>query len=269
MTDTTDEQGLPRVVSREIWLEERKKLLKQEKELTRARDRLNADRRRLPMVRVDKPYVFDGPDGPVTLLDLFAGRHQLIVHHFMWSYDIDADGVEHPRDAGCPSCSATADDIGSLTQLHVRNTSLVAISRAPYPKIARFRKRMGWTFPWYSSADNDFNYDFHTTIDDRVAPVQLNFREDQELEDVGDPWTPAMRGDWPAVSAFLRHGDAVYHTYSTFARGLELAGSMHYYLDLTALGRQEAWEEPKGRSIPLGLQAGGPATRFPDEYPDA
>lgn len=258
--------NLPEVVSREQWIAARRELLAREKELTRAQDRLNADRRRLPMVRVDKPYTFAGPDGPVSLLDLFEGRSQLVLHHFMWTYDIDDDGVEHPRDHACPSCSSTADSIAKLTQLHIRNTTLVAVSRGPYDKIAAYRERMGWTFPWYSSAGTDFNYDFHATVDDRVGPVLFNFRTEAELAERGTPWNPSMRGDWPGLSAFLRVGDEVFHTYSTFARGIDHAGTASYYLDLTALGRQEAWEEPKGRAIPLGLHAGGDAVRLPDEY---
>jgi predicted dithiol-disulfide oxidoreductase (DUF899 family) len=260
-------ENLPDVVSPEEWLAARKKLLAREKELTRARDRVNADRRRLPMVRVDKPYRFEGPDGTVSLLDLFEGRPQLVVHHFMWTYDIDADGAEHPRDTGCSSCSSAADQIPArLRQLHVRNTALAAVSRAPYAKIAAFRERMGWTFPWYSSAGSDFNYDFHVTVDERVAPVVLNFRTEAELAEAGTPWTEGMRGDWPGVSAFLRVGDEVFHTYSTFGRGIEEFHNAIPYLDLTALGRQEAWEEPKGRAVPLGLHVGGPAMRLPDEY---
>ncbi|WP_196456839.1 DUF899 domain-containing protein [Streptomyces spinoverrucosus] len=258
---------LPEVVSREEWLAARKELLAEEKALTRARDRINAQRRRLPMVRVDKPYTFEGPDGTVGLLDLFEGRPQLVVHHFMWIYDIDADGVERPRDHGCSSCSSAADQIPArLRQLHVRNTSLAAVSRAPYPKIAAFRDRMGWTFPWYSAAGSDFNYDFHATIDERVAPVLLNFRTQAELAEAGQPWNASSRGDWPGISAFLRVGDEVFHTYSAFGRGLEEFHNCDNYLDLTALGRQEAWEEPKGRAEPLGLQVGGPALRLPDEY---
>jgi predicted dithiol-disulfide oxidoreductase (DUF899 family) len=258
--------SLPDVVSREEWLAARKALLVEEKELTRARDRVAADRRRLPMVRVDKEYVFQGPDGEVGLLDLFEGRRQLVLHHFMWTYDIDADGNEHPRPVGCPSCSSTADDIGNLTHLHVRNTTLAAVSRGPFADIAAFKERMGWTFPWYSSAGSDFNYDFHATLDERVAPVLFNYRDEAELARAGTPWTPAMRGDWPGLSAFLREGDTVYHTYSSFARGIDASGSTSFYLDLTALGRQEAWEEPKGRAEALGGHAGGPGVRFHDEY---
>ena len=258
--------SLPEIVTQEEWLVARKELLAKEKDLTVRQQQLASDRRRLPMVRVQKKYRFEGPDGPVSLLDLFDGRQQLIVHHFMWTYDIDQDGAEQPRDAGCPSCSATADQIGNLVHLQVRSTTLVAVSRAPYDKIARFRNRMGWTFPWYSSAGNDFNYDLHATVDDRVAPVLFNFRDEQELQERGTPWTAEMRGDWPGISAFLRNGDDVFHTYSAFARGIEYAGNTSYYLDLTALGRQEDWEEPKGRADTLGRQAGGPGLRFHDEY---
>ncbi|MDN5913985.1 MAG: DUF899 domain-containing protein [Pseudonocardia sp.] len=257
--------NLPEVVAREEWLAARKELLVKEKELTRARDRVNAERRRLPMVRVDKPYTFQGPNGTVGLPDLFESRPQLVMHHFMWAFDPDADGTEHARDTGCTSCSSAADGIGELRQLHVRNTTLVAVSRAPYDKLAAFGERMGWTFPWYSSAGSDFNYDFHATVDDRVAPIQIWYRSAAEMADHG--WsTQDMRGDWPGISTFLRDGNEVFHTYSTFGRGIE---GFHYgipYLDLTPLGRQEAWEEPKGRAVPLGLQVAGPALRFPDHY---
>ena len=254
---------LPPVVSHEEWLAARKALLAQEKELTHARDRLNAERRRLPMVRVDKAYSFDGPDGPVDLLGLFEGRQQLVMHHFMFDPEWDQ---------GCPSCSSAADGIAGLRQLHARSTTLVAVSRAPYAKLAAYRERMGWTFPWYSSFGSDFNYDFHATLDDRVAPVQLHFRDEDELSEAGVPWTggpwiSSMRGvEMPGISAFLRVDDEVFHTYSTYGRGIEEFHNGYPYLDLTALGRQEAWEEPKGRAIPLDRQVGGAGLRLPDEY---
>ncbi|MFF5290834.1 DUF899 domain-containing protein [Paractinoplanes globisporus] len=256
--------NLPEVVSREEWLVARRALLAKEKELTRARDRLNADRRRLPMVRVDEAYTFEGPDGTVGLADLFDGRPQLVMHHFMYAPEWE--------DA-CPSCSSAADGIAGLSQLYARNTTLVAVSRAPYPKLAAFRERMGWTFPWYSSYGTDFNYDYHATLDDRVAPVLLHFRTEAELADVkgtpwtGGAWTPDMRGtEMPGISAFLRVGDEVFHTYSTFGRGIEEFHNGYPYLDLTALGRQEDWEEPRGRAVPLGRQVGGSGMRLPDEY---
>jgi predicted dithiol-disulfide oxidoreductase (DUF899 family) len=265
-------ENLPEVVSREEWLAARKELLYSEKELTRQRARVNAERRRLPMVRIDKAYTFEGPNGTVSLFDLFEGRQQLVMHHFMWLFDIDAAGNEHPRDYGCASCASAADQLPrNLRQLHVRNTTLVAVTRAPYNKIAAFRERMGWTFPWHSSWGSDFNYDFHATVDERVAPVLVHFRTEAELAEAGTPWGESWRarGDYPGISAFLRVGDEVFHTYSSYGRGIE---EFHYgipYLDLTALGRQEAWEEPKGRANPLGLHVGGPNIRLPDEYDEA
>ena len=250
--------NLPEVVSREEWFAARRELLAKEKELTRLRDRVNADRRRLPMVRIDKPYTFDGPDGTVGLLDLFEGRPQLVMHHFMYGPDWDE---------GCSSCSSAADGIGRLRQLHVRNTTLVAVSRAPYAKLAAFRERMGWAFPWYSSFGSDFNYDFHATVDDRVAPVQVYFRDRDELAETGEPWTEDMNGsELPGISAFLRVGDEVFHTYSTYGRGIEEFHNGYPYLDLTALGRQEEWEEPQGRASRSGCRSAVPDMRLPDEY---
>ena len=239
---------LPPVVSRDEWLAARKELLVKEKELTRAHDRINAERRRLPMVRIDKAYEFEGPNGRVGLVDLFEGRRMLVLHHFMWNYELDENGVEHPRDVGCHSCSGLADMIGDTVHLRVRHTTLAAVSRAPFEKIAPFQRRMGWTFPWYSSYGSDFNYDFHVTVDDRVAPVLLNFRDETEID-----WQERMRGDYPAVSAFYRDGDEVFHTYQAFARGLEYAGNLSYYQDLTVLGR-------------IGPGAGAAGLRFHDEY---
>jgi predicted dithiol-disulfide oxidoreductase (DUF899 family) len=259
----TEIGNLPPVVSRDEWFAARRELLEKEKAVTRARDAVNAERRRLPMVKVDKDYRFEGAEGEVGLLDLFGGRPQLVMHHFMYAPDWDE---------ACPSCSSAADGIGRLRQLHVRNTSLVAVSRAPYGKLAAYRERMGWAFPWYSSYGSDFNYDFHATLDDRVAPVVLHYRTQDEVADVGTPWTNGpwtadMNGEeMPGISAFLRVGDDVFHTYSTFGRGIEEFHNMYHYLDLTALGRQEEWEEPKGRATPLGLQVGGPNLRLPDQY---
>jgi len=159
---------LPKIVSRAEWLVARKELLAKEKAATRARDALNAERRRLPMVRIEKDYVFDGPNGKASLLDLFEGRLQLIIYHFMWLWD---EGK--PLDTGCPSCSAFADHIarGHLTHLHARGTSLALVSRAPMAKIAPFKARMRWKVPWHSSFGSDFNYDFHVTLDESVAPL--------------------------------------------------------------------------------------------------
>ena len=160
---------LPEVATRAEWLAARLKLLAKEKELTHARDALNTERRRLPMVKMEKDYLFEGPDGKVGLLDLFEDRLQLIIYHFMWLWD-----AGKPRDVGCPSCSAWADEIarGHLTQLHARATTLALVSRAPFAKLDAFKKRMGWTLPWYSSFGTDFNYDFGVTIDESVAPLE-------------------------------------------------------------------------------------------------
>ncbi|HEX7276994.1 MAG TPA: DUF899 domain-containing protein [Acidimicrobiales bacterium] len=226
--------ALPEVVSRDEWLAARTELLVREKAFTRQRDALNADRRRLPMVRIDKEYVFEGPDGKASLLDLFEGRRQLIVIHFMFD----------PRwDDGCSSCSAGAMEMseGLIEHLHVRDTSLTYVSRAPIAKIEDYKGRRGWTFPWYSSFGSDFNYDFHVTLDPSVAPPVYNYRVPE-----GDDIEWPMEG--PGRSCFLRDGDTVFHTYSVFARGTESIGGSYYMLDETALGRQEEWEEPKGRS---------------------
>jgi len=189
----------PRVVSRAEWLTARKEFLVREKEFTRQRDALNAGRRGLPMTEVDKEYVFDGPDGKVSLLDLFEGRGQLLIYHFM--FDPEWDG-------GCPSCSFLTDNIGHLAHLHARDTTLALVSRAPLARIEPFRQRMGWTIPWYSSFGSDFNYDFHVTLDESVAPVEYNFRGIDELGPEWQGWSGELHG----ISAFLRQGDRAFLT---------------------------------------------------------
>ncbi|HEY5550623.1 MAG TPA: DUF899 family protein, partial [Opitutaceae bacterium] len=170
---TTNSIEYPPIVSRDEWLAARMRLLETEKEFTKARDRLNTRRRELPMVQMEKDYVFEGPGGNARLIDLFAGRQQLIVYHFMWLWE-----KCQPLDEGCRSCSGWADQIarGHFTSLHARGTSLVLISRAPFAKIAPFKKRMGWTIPWYSSFGGDFNHDFNVTLDESVAPIVYNYR---------------------------------------------------------------------------------------------
>jgi predicted dithiol-disulfide oxidoreductase (DUF899 family) len=242
--------NLPKIVSHDEWLGARKRLLAKEKDFTRARDGLNTERRRLPMVRIDKEYVFGGPDGKATLFDLFDGRRQLIVYHFMF---------DPARDAGCEGCSIVVDNIGHLAHLHARDTSLVLVSRAPLPKLLAYQKRMGWTVPWYSSYGSEFNYDFNVTGDESVAPVEYNYRDQAELLAMGHDGT----GEGHGLSAFLCGEADVCHTYSTYARGTDLLNSTFNYLDLTALGRQEPWEEPPGRSW---LPASGWWWRRHDEY---
>jgi len=232
--------SLPKVASRAEWTTSRRALLVEEKALTRQRDALSVERRNLPMVKMDKPYRFDGPDGQARLLDLFEGRRQLIVQHFMF---------DPSWDEGCPSCTAAADEIsdGLLRHLHTRDTTFAAISRAPLAKIEKYKAERGWSFPWYSSFGSDFNYDFHVTIDESVAPIEYNFRTKEEIEETGFHF-PDGSSEQPGHSVFLRVGDDVFHTYSSYARGAEWLGGSYAFLDWTALGRQEDWEEPKGRT---------------------
>jgi predicted dithiol-disulfide oxidoreductase (DUF899 family) len=234
--------SLPRIATRDEWLTERKELLAREKELTRQRDALNADRRNLPMVEIAKQYLFEGPKGPVGLIDMFEGRPQLIIYHFMFDPDWED---------GCPSCTAGTDELspGFFEHLHTRDTSYALISRAPLAKLERWKANKGWDLPWYSSHGTDFNYDFGVTIDESVAPAQYNFRTKAEHEAMGSNFFEADQPfEMPGRSCFLQVDGRVFHTYSQYARGLECTGGSYYFLDLTALGRQEDWEDPKGRS---------------------
>jgi predicted dithiol-disulfide oxidoreductase (DUF899 family) len=206
---------LPRIVSPAEWQAAHDELLAKEKAATRGRDALAAERRRLPMVHIDKQYVFEGPDGRATLPDLFEGRRQLILYHFMF-----APGVEGWPEAGCPGCSMFVDQVGHLAHLHARDASFALVSRAPLANLERYRQRMGWTIPWFSSAESDFNDDFGLSTD---------------------------RGETFGLSVFLRDGSKVYRTYFTDGRGVEALGSVWTFLDLTPLGRQEDWEDsPEG-----------------------
>jgi predicted dithiol-disulfide oxidoreductase (DUF899 family) len=208
--------NLPPVVSPEQWRAAREELLVKEKAATRAGDALAAERRRLPMVRVDKAYVFAAPDGEVSLLDLFEGRRQLIVYHFMFG-----PGAAGWPTAGCDGCSMFVDQVGHLAHLHARDTSFALVSRAPLAAIEAYRERMGWTVPWVSSAASDSNEDFGTTTPD---------------------------GEGFGLSVFVREGEEVFRTYFTTGRGVEALGPVWSLLDLTPLGRQEEWEDsPPGR----------------------
>ncbi|GAA1260654.1 DUF899 domain-containing protein [Sphaerisporangium rubeum] len=217
------------MVTREEWLAERVALLEKEKQVTRARDAVNAARRALPMVEVEKEYAFEGPDGKAGLLDLFEGRRQLVVYHFMWVKETGQ---------GCTSCSFLVDNAGDLRHLHACDTTLALVSRAPYAEIEPFRTRMGWSVPWYSSHGGDFNYDFHATNDASVAPVEYNYMDKAELERKGLLFLAADDQDGHGASVFLRDGERVFHTYSTFGRGPEIVLTTYNYLDLTPLGRQ-------------------------------
>lgn len=228
---------LPLVVSQAEWRAARKRLLEREKAATRQRDELAAQRRDLPMVKVAKEYVFEAPQGPRSLRELFEGRRQLIIYHFMF----DPEWQE-----GCRSCSHAADSFaGSLVHLAARDTALAVISRAPLAKIERFRKRMGWNFPWLSSFGNSFNYDFHVTLDETAeADHEYNFTPAAELLRTGKLWSG--KGEMPGLSVFLRDRDSVFHTYSTYARGLDPLLATYTLLDLTPLGRQEEGEAMQG-----------------------
>ncbi|WP_163267930.1 DUF899 domain-containing protein [Chelativorans alearense] len=214
------------VVSREEWLAARKALLKREKQASRLRDEINEARQALPWVKIEKDYVFDTPHGRKSLADLFDGRSQLIVQHFMFPPSWEA---------GCPGCSFEADHVDGARQhfLH-KDVTYVAISRAPVEKIEAYRKRMGWSFPWVSSGGSDFNYDFHVSFhkeDLEKGTATYNFaplKEDPGVEDL------------PGISVFYKDVDGtVYHTYSTFARGGEEVLGALMYLDMTPIGRNE------------------------------
>ena len=235
--------SLPRIATRDEWAGARRDLLKDEKELTRQRDQISTKRRELPMVRVEEDYVFDGPSGAARLLDMFDGRSQLIIYHFMF----------HPEwEEGCPSCTAGIDEVskGFVEHLNVRDTSFALVSRAPLAKLERYRAARGWDLPWYSSFGTDFNYDYGVTIDASRGFDVYNFRTLDEYAAMGQESmkTAEQPYDMPGRSCFLQVDGRVYHTYSQYARGLESTGGSYYFLDLTALGRQEEWEEPKGRS---------------------
>ena len=234
-TNTIPTPALPKIVSRAEWLAARKELLAEEKALTRARDALAAKRRRLPMVKLEKTYVFRGPEGEASLLDLFAGHRQLYVHHFMWN-----------NDRHCPGCTSAADTVFDNPQLRAelsrRGVRFVAISRAPLARIEEMRATKGWTFPWYSCEGTDFHYDFHVTLDEAKAPIEYNYRNKEELIAAGIA-PEDLKGDWTVNSVFLRDGDDVYHTYSASARGLDILATPYNYLDLTPYGRQEDWED--------------------------
>ena len=213
-----------KIVSRQEWTEARKAFLDKEKEFTRARDRLSAERRALPWVKVDKAYVFDTPEGKKTLAELFDGRSQLIVYHFM----LGPDWKE-----GCPSCSFLADHFdGANIHLAQRDVTFVAISRAPLAEIEAFKRRMGWRFPWVSSFGSDFNFDYHVSFADVAVGKDGDYNYERQ-EIVSD--------EMPGASVFYKdETGGVFHTYSAYARGLDILVGAYNFLDLTPKGRDEA-----------------------------
>ncbi len=226
----------PKILGRDEWLTARKTLLEHEKEYTRQRDRINAERRRLPMVKLEKEYTFEGSNGAVKLIDLFEGRTQLIIYHFMFAPEWEK---------GCMGCTGYVNALGDLSLLNERDTTFALVSRAPLPKLETYKTPKGWTIPWYSSFGSDFNYDFHVTLDETVAPIEYNYRDKAELEKRNGP--NVMQGESHGLSVFFRIGKDVFHTYSTYARGVESLTDAYSLLDMTPYGRQEDFEDsPSG-----------------------
>ncbi|MCB1186028.1 DUF899 domain-containing protein [bacterium] len=225
-------EGNPQIVDREHWLWQRRELLGQEKALMELMDRVNARRRRMPMVKLDKPYHFKGRDGEFDLRGLFGDMRQLVVYHFMF---------DPAWDKGCPGCTGLVKEIADLSLLGERNTRFVLVSRAPLEKLEKYRQEMGWELPWYSSNDSDFNYDFHATYDPEKAAVMSNFRSAAELEALGR--TVPQKGETHGMSVFFRIGDEVFHTYSSYQRGVENLTDSYAILDITPWGRQEDFED--------------------------
>ena len=208
---TIQEIAHPPIATRDEWLAARKTLLAHEKEVTKHYDRVSAERRRLPMVKLEKTYTFDGPEGKRSLLDLFDGHHQLIVYHFMF---------DPAWENGCDGCTGFVNELADLSMLPARDTQFVLISRAPLEKLQAYKTRKGWDRPWYSSFGSDFNYDFQVTTD---------------------------TGETHGLSVFFRIDDDIYHTYSTYNRGTESLTDAYRLLDVTPYGRQEDWEDsPSG-----------------------
>ncbi len=234
---TTSAVPHPRIASREQWLAERKKLLADEKELTKRYDRVNAQRRRLPMVKIEKDYLFDGAKGKQDLKDLFEGRRQLIVYHFMF---------DPTWDTGCSGCTGFIGALGDLSLLQKRDTTFVVISRAPLAKLQAYKALKGWTIVWFSSFGSDFNYDFHVTLDPKIAPAEYNYRNKAEME-AATGHSVVMEGEEHGLSVFFKLEADIFHTYSTFARGNESLTDTYRLLDTTPYGRQQEFEDsPSG-----------------------
>jgi len=211
------------IVSKDEWVAARRRLLAKEKEFTRLRDALSRERRELPWERVDKQYLFESAAGPRSLIDLFDGRTQLVVYHFMFA----------PQwENGCKSCSFWADNFnGIVPHLKQRDVSFAAVSRAPWKKLQAFAQRLGWSFTWVSSGDNDFNFDYHVSFTEQQVQGEVDYNYGRQKF----PTTDA-----PGVSVFLKDGDSVFHTYSSFGRGLDMLNTAYHYLDMVPKGRDEA-----------------------------
>lgn len=238
-----------KVVSHNEWLKARKKHLVDEKAFTKERDRLSQARRDLPWERVEKKYTFDGRKGKARLSDLFEGRVQLVIYHAMFNPATAGPHTTWTKDAPCFSCSFWMDNVNYVTvHLNHRDITLAAVSRAPLAKIEAYRKRMGWTFPWYSSSGSDFNFDYQVSF----TPEQLQAGEAQYNYRVN----PIGMSEMPGLSVFVREGRQIFHTYSAYARGIDMVNGAYQYMDLVPKGRDEG---PGGQ---------GEWVHRRDEYPD-
>jgi predicted dithiol-disulfide oxidoreductase (DUF899 family) len=226
----------PPTASRDVWLAQREKLLEHEKALTKQCDRICAERRRLPMVKIEKDYVFHGTKGKQHLKALFDGRRQLIIYHFMF---------DPAWNKGCPACTGYVDALGDLSLLNDRDTTFALVSRAPLAKLKAYEAKRGWSVLWFSSFGSDFNYDFHVTLDETITPVIYNYRTKTEL--VAKKVPNLTEGEEHALSVFFCLDDDVFHTYSTYARGTEGLTDAYALLDTTPYGRQQDFEDsPSG-----------------------
>ena len=235
-----------KVVSHDEWVEARKKHLAEEKRFTKLRDELSQARRDLPWERVEKEYVFEGPNGRRTLDDLFDGRGQIVIYHAMFNPDTASDRTTWTHDAPCFSCSFWMDNFDRVVvHLNHRDITMAAVSLAPVSKIEAYRKRMGWSFPWYSSKGSDFNFDYHVSFKPGDKEGEYNYRE-----------IPIWMTELPGASVFVQDGGQVFHTYSTYARGLDMLNVGYHYMDLVPKGRDE------------GPDRVGGWLRRHDEYPD-
>ena len=220
------------VVDHDGWLAARRQHLAKEKEFTRLRDQLSAERRELPWEAVEKEYTFEGANGRLSLAEIFEGRGQLVVYHAMFNPETAGEDTSWTSDAACHACSFWMDNFNGVTvHLHHRDVTIAAVSRASYPKIAAYRQRMGWTFPWYSSVHSDFNFDYGVSFRPEqleTGEVEYNYRQ--------TPWSGT---EGPGISVFLKEGEQIFHTYSTYERGLDMLNVAYHYLDLVPKGRDE------------------------------
>ena len=239
-----------KVMPHDAWVAARKKHLAKEKEFTHMRDQLSRERRDLPWELVEKEYVFEGEAGKQTFADLFQGRHQLVIYHAMFNPDTAGPSTPWTQDAACFACSFWMDNFNGVTvHLNHRDITMAAVSLAPYAKLAAYKQRMGWTFPWLSSAGSDFNFDYHVSFTEdelKAGQVEYNYRP-----------TPFPMSEAPGISVFYKDEDGqIYHTYSTYGRGLDMLNVAYHYMDLVPKGRDE------------GDEALGGWLHRRDEYPE-